>query len=83
VVALNRAIAIGELQGPAAALPLVEELDLDHDYPVHATRADLLWRLGRHREAAAAYQRAAAMEPTEAERDFLRLGGRASREATQ
>jgi RNA polymerase sigma-70 factor (ECF subfamily) len=83
VVALNRAIAIGELQGPAAALALVEELDLDHYYPFHATRADLLWRLGRHGEAAAAYQRAAAMAPTEAERDFLRIGGRASREATQ
>jgi RNA polymerase sigma-70 factor (ECF subfamily) len=79
VVALNRAIAIGELQGPAAALPLVEELDLDGYYPFHATRADLLRRLGRHREAAAAYQRAAAMAPTEAERDFLRRGGRASR----
>jgi RNA polymerase sigma-70 factor (ECF subfamily) len=79
VVALNRAIAIGELQGPAAALPLVEELDLDSYYPFHATRADLLRRLGRHREAAAAYQRAAALAPTEAERDFLRRGGRASR----
>ena len=79
VVALNRAIAIGELQGPAAALPLVEELDLDSYYPFHATRADLLRRLGRHREAAAAYQRAAAMAPTEAEREFLRMGGRASR----
>jgi RNA polymerase sigma-70 factor (ECF subfamily) len=76
VVALNRAIAIGELQGPAAALPLVEELDLDSYYPFHATRADLLRRLGRHREAAAAYQRAAAMAPTEAEREFLRMGGR-------
>jgi RNA polymerase sigma-70 factor (ECF subfamily) len=83
VVALNRAIAIGELQGPAVALPLVEELDLDNYYPFHATRADLLWRLGRHREAAAAYQRAAAMAPTEAEREFLRIGGRASREATR
>jgi RNA polymerase sigma-70 factor, ECF subfamily len=83
VVALNRAIAIGELQGPAVALALVEELDLDTYYPFHATRADLLWRLGRHREAAAAYQHAAAMAPTEAEREFLRLGGRASREATR
>ena len=83
VVALNRAIAIGELQGPAVALPLVEELDLDSYYPFHATRADLLWRLGRHREAAAAYERAAAMAPTEAEREFLRIGGRASREATR
>jgi RNA polymerase sigma-70 factor, ECF subfamily len=81
VVALNRAIAIGELQGPAAALPLVEELDLDSYYPFHATRADLLGRLGRHREATAAYQRAAAMAPTDAERDFLRRGGRASHEA--
>ncbi len=81
VVALNRAIAIaiGEVQGPAAALALVEELDLDNYYPFHATRADLLGRLGRPSEAAAAYQRAAAMAPTDAERDFLRLGGRASR----
>ena len=79
VVALNRAIAIGEVQGPAAALALVDELTLDNYYPFHATRADLLRRLGRHREAAAAYQRAAAMAPTDAERDFLRHGGRASR----
>jgi RNA polymerase sigma-70 factor, ECF subfamily len=83
VVALNRAIAIGELHGPAVALALVEELDLDHYYLFHATRADLFGRLGRHREAAAAYQRAAAMAPTDAERDFLSLGGRASREATR
>jgi RNA polymerase sigma-70 factor (ECF subfamily) len=79
VVALNRAIAVGEVQGPAAALALVDELDLDNYHPFHATRADLLRRLGRNREAAAAYERAAAMAPTDAERDFLRLGGRASR----
>ena len=79
VVALNRAIAIGEAQGPAAALALVDELDLDNYHPYHATRADLLRRLGRHSEAEAAYQRAAAMAPTDAERDFLRLGGRAAR----
>jgi RNA polymerase sigma-70 factor (ECF subfamily) len=79
VVALNRAIAIGEVQGPAAALALVDELDLDTYHPFHATRADLLRRLGRHSEAAAAYRRAASMAPTDAERDFLRLGGRASR----
>jgi RNA polymerase sigma-70 factor, ECF subfamily len=79
VVALNRAIAIGEVQGPAAALALVDELDLDNYHPFHATRADLLRRLGRHSEAVAAYECAAAMAPTEAERDFLRLGGRASR----
>ena len=79
VVALNRAIAIGEVQGPAAALRLVNELDLGDYYPFHATRADLLRRLGRADEAAAAYERAAALAPTKAERDFLRLGGRASR----
>jgi len=78
VVALNRAIAVGEVQGPAAALALVDGLDLDNYHPFHATRADLFRRLGRHNEAAA-YERAAAMAPTDAERDFLRLGGRASR----
>jgi RNA polymerase sigma-70 factor (ECF subfamily) len=79
VVALNRAIAIGEVEGPAAALALVDGLGLDSYYAFHATRADLLRRLGRNSEAAAAYERAAAMAPTDAERDFLRLGGRASR----
>jgi RNA polymerase sigma-70 factor (ECF subfamily) len=78
VVALNRAIAIGEVHGPAAALALLEELDLDAYHLFHATRADLLRRLGRHREAAAAYQRAAALAPTDAERAFLSQGGRAS-----
>jgi RNA polymerase sigma-70 factor (ECF subfamily) len=79
VVALNRAIAIGEVQGPAAALALVDELHLDNYHLFHATRADLLHRLGSDSEATAAYQRAASMAPTPAERDFLRLGGRASR----
>lgn len=79
VVALNRAIAIGEVQGPAAALALVEELGLDNYHPFHATRADLLARLGRNHEAAVAYERAAAIAPTDAERDFLRRGGRAWR----
>ncbi|HEY3213100.1 MAG TPA: DUF6596 domain-containing protein, partial [Actinomycetota bacterium] len=83
VVALNRAIAIGEVQGPTAALALVDELALDTYHPFHATRADLLRRLGRNREAAVAYERAAAMAPTDAERDFLRLGGRGSRSANR
>ena len=48
-------------------------------YPFHATRADLLRRLDRNAEAGAAYERAAAMAPTDAERDFLRRGGRALR----
>lgn len=76
VVALNRAIAIGELAGPAVALALVDELELGTYHAFHATRADLLRRLGRVNEAAAAYHRSAELAPTEAERDFLRLGGR-------
>src|SRR5207244_12967663 len=43
VVALNRAIAIGEVQGPAAALPLVDELDLGHYVTLTAIAYDLLW----------------------------------------
>jgi RNA polymerase sigma-70 factor (ECF subfamily) len=76
VVALNRAVAIGEVHGPAQALALVDALDLDNYYLLHATRADLLRRLGRHGEAGAAYARAAALAPTAAERDFLQRGGR-------
>jgi RNA polymerase sigma-70 factor, ECF subfamily len=79
VVALNRAIAIGEVQGAADALALVDELSIDNYHPFHAARADLLRRLGRNSEAAAAYARAADLAPTDAERDFLRRGGRASR----
>ena len=76
VVAMNRAIAVGEVTGPADALALLDELALDNYYAYHAARADLLVRLGRDHEAMAAYERAAASAPTEAERDFLRLGGR-------
>jgi RNA polymerase sigma-70 factor (ECF subfamily) len=79
VVALNRAIAIGEVHGASAALALVDELDLDNYHPFHATRADLLRRLGRNGEAAAVYERAAALASTDAERDFLKQGGRGSR----
>jgi RNA polymerase sigma-70 factor (ECF subfamily) len=79
VVALNRAVAIGEVHGPAAALALVDRLDLDNYYLFHATRADLLRRLGRQTEAEPAYTRAASLAPTEAERLFLSLGGRGAR----
>jgi len=79
VVALNRAVAIGEVQGPEAALSLIDDLALDSYYAFHATRADLLQRLGRADEASAAYELAAKMAPTDAERDFLRSGGRAAR----
>jgi RNA polymerase sigma-70 factor (ECF subfamily) len=63
VVALKRAVAIGEVHGPATALALVDALDLGKYCPFHATRADLLRRLGRQSEAAAAYARAAALAP--------------------
>ena len=76
VVALNRAIAVGELDGPAAALALVDELDLEGYYALHATRANLLKRLGRTGEAAEAYGRAAELAPTSAEREFYRSRGR-------
>jgi RNA polymerase sigma-70 factor (ECF subfamily) len=76
VVALNRAIAVGEVDGPAAALALVDALDLDNYHAFHATRADLLWRLDRTSEAMDAFERAATLAPTDAERAFLRGGGR-------
>jgi RNA polymerase sigma-70 factor, ECF subfamily len=79
VVALNRAVAVSEVHGPALALSLVDELDLGRYYAFHAARADLLRQLGRPRDADAAYQRAAALAPTDAERDFLRHGGRSGR----
>jgi hypothetical protein len=78
VVALNRAVALAEVDGAAAALPLVDALELDGYHPFHATRADLLRRLGRSSEAAAAYERAAALAPTGAKRDFLRRGAAGS-----
>jgi RNA polymerase sigma-70 factor (ECF subfamily) len=56
----------------------VDDLDLDSYYAFHATRADLLSRLGRHDEAAAAYDRAASMASTNPERNFLKRGGRSS-----
>jgi RNA polymerase sigma-70 factor (ECF subfamily) len=71
VVALNRAIAVGEVEGPAAALALTAPLDLDGYHPFHAARADLLRRLGRRREAKAEYEAAADSAPNAAARDHL------------
>ncbi|MFD9939658.1 hypothetical protein ACFWYW_31650 [Nonomuraea sp. NPDC059023] len=71
-MALNRAVALAEVRGPAAALPLVEELPLDGYHICHAVRADLLRRLGRNAEAALAYERAIALTGNAAERTFLR-----------
>jgi len=71
VVALNRAVAVAEVHGPAAALADVDALDLDGYHLFHATRADLLRRLGRPTEAAAAYDAALALVGNGAERRFL------------
>lgn len=71
VVALNRAIAVAEVNGPAVGLDLLDDLDLARFYAYHAARADMLTRLGRVAEASVAYQAAAALAPTRAERDHL------------
>ncbi|MGZ3638582.1 MAG: RNA polymerase sigma factor [Ktedonobacterales bacterium] len=71
VVALNRAVAVAEVEGPAAALALVESLDLGGYHLFHAIRADLLRRLGRNAEAARAYEAAIARTENATERDFL------------
>jgi RNA polymerase sigma-70 factor, ECF subfamily len=72
VAALNRAVAVAETQGPAAALALVEALDLDGYHVYHAIRAALLQRLGRTRDAACAYDRAIARTGNAAEQSHLR-----------
>jgi RNA polymerase sigma-70 factor (ECF subfamily) len=69
VVALNRAVA--EVHGPAAALESVGEITLDGYHLFHATRADLLRRLGRLAEAATAYDEAIALAANPAERRYL------------
>jgi RNA polymerase sigma-70 factor (ECF subfamily) len=71
VVALNRAVAVAEVEGPAAALALVDGLELEGYHLFHAVRADLLRRLGRAAEAALAYDAAIARAENAAERAFL------------
>jgi RNA polymerase sigma-70 factor, ECF subfamily len=71
VVALNRAVAVAEVQGPQAALTLVDDLDLGAYHVFHAIRADLLRRLGRDDEAVRAYEAAIAGTENATERDFL------------
>ncbi|MFF1301976.1 RNA polymerase sigma factor [Streptomyces sp. NPDC058307] len=71
VVALNRAVAVAETDGPAPALALVDPLDLDGYHVLHAVRADLLRRLGRDKEAADAYAKAAELTENPAERAYL------------
>lgn len=71
IVALNRAVAVGEVDGPALALALVDRLDLATYHAWHAARADLLRRLGRSADAAAAYDAAIAATNNPAERAYL------------
>ncbi|MGZ4541439.1 MAG: RNA polymerase sigma factor [Blastococcus sp.] len=72
VVALHRAVAVAEVSGPAAGLEHVDALDLTRHHLFHAVRADLLRRLDRPAEAAAAYDAAMALTANEPERAFLR-----------
>jgi RNA polymerase sigma-70 factor (ECF subfamily) len=72
VVALNRAVAVAEVSGPAEALDLVDGLDLSRHQLFHAVRADLLRRLGRTAEAAEAYDVALGLAGNEADRALLR-----------
>ncbi len=71
VVALNRAVAVAELDGPQVALAAVDALGLTAYGPWHATRADLLRRLGRHDDAGRAYAAAIATTENPAERAWL------------
>jgi RNA polymerase sigma-70 factor (ECF subfamily) len=80
VVALNRAVAVAMSRGPESGLALLDELEAAGDlagyHLLHATRADLLRRLGRSDAAAAAYRQALELAGSDAERRFLerRLG---------
>jgi RNA polymerase sigma-70 factor (ECF subfamily) len=76
VVELNRAVAVAEVEGPDAALTLLDGLDLDGYHLFHAIRADLLRRLDRPAEAATAYDAAIARTENAAELDFLRRARR-------
>ena len=82
VVALNRAVAVAEVQGPHAALTQVDALGLDSYYLFHAVRADLLQRLGRTAEAIAACEAAAARTENAAERALLERRIEAMRNAS-
>jgi predicted RNA polymerase sigma factor len=85
IVELNRAVAISMASGPATALPLVEQLvelgALERYHLLHAVRGDLLDKLGRHAEAAAAFGRGALLVQNTPERELLRR--RAAENATR
>ncbi|HEY2556318.1 MAG TPA: RNA polymerase sigma factor, partial [Diaminobutyricibacter sp.] len=71
IVALNRAVAAAEVEGPDAALTAVESLDLTEVAAFHAVRADLLRRTGRPADATQAYAAAIALAGNTAERDYF------------
>ena len=71
IVALNRAVALAELDGPEVALAVVDRLSLRGYHAFHATRADLLRRLGRSAEARAAYEKAIELAGNSAEVAYL------------
>jgi RNA polymerase sigma-70 factor (ECF subfamily) len=71
VVELGRAIVVGEVEGPAAALAIVEGLDLDAYHYLHATRAEMLRRMGREQESRDAYARALELVHDDAERRLI------------
>jgi RNA polymerase sigma-70 factor (ECF subfamily) len=75
IVSLNRAVAVAMVEGPRAALPLIDQLaasgELDQYHLLHAAKADLLRRAGSFAEAAASYARALELATNESERRFL------------
>jgi RNA polymerase sigma-70 factor (ECF subfamily) len=71
VVELSRAVAVAEATGPSAGLAIVDGLELDDYHYLHATRGELLRRLGRTEESRAAYDRALALVHDDAERRLL------------
>jgi RNA polymerase sigma-70 factor (ECF subfamily) len=72
VVAMNRAIAVAEVDGPEPGLEALDSLPLENYYLFHATRADLLERLGRYEESEVAYERAITLTANPAEQRLLR-----------
>jgi RNA polymerase sigma-70 factor (ECF subfamily) len=75
IVSLNRAVALAQVEGPGPALAVINELiaggELDNYHLLHATRADLLRRLGSFAEAAKSYARGLELAANESERRFL------------
>jgi RNA polymerase sigma-70 factor, ECF subfamily len=83
VVALNRAVAVAEVEGPGVALAVVDDLDLGDHYLFHAIRADLLRRLRRTAEAALSYDEAIVLSQNAAERSYVQRSRRALKAAVE